>query len=179
MIGVRIRSEAHMTPKQDDDDDRCPWYAQADAIELSSDDFESADAAELPEGLEHFDRQAQQDETFESEFEEWLEYLFAGEHVVLLGLEQSCHEGIPLPWDMRGVRLAGYPDEALSTLHFFWGHCPDHVAAHLMVLCYWVIRIERVRRTGRPNWSCRDPLPPAVEESAFFRPSKLIIRTQT
>lgn len=160
------------------DNTPCAWYSEADAIELSGDDFDTAYCAELPDELEHFTEEAERDDTFESEYEEWMGFLFQGENVVLLGLEQSAHEGALLPWDMRAVRLDGIPDEALSKLHFFWDHCPEHVAAHLTLLTYWVVRLERVRRKGHATWSCREPAPPAKEESAFFRPPKLVFRRQ-
>lgn len=161
------------------DDVPCVWHTEADSMELSSDDFDTAYCAELPDGLEHFAVVAEQDEAFEAEFEEWMTYLFDGENVVLLGLEQSCHEGALLPWDMRAVRLTGIPDAGLSRLHFFWDHCPKHVAAHLTLLAYWVVRFERVRRTGHANWSYRKPAPPVQEESSFFRPSTLVFKRQS
>lgn len=157
--------------------DRCPWDVEADAIEFDADDFESAEAADLPEGQEQFGVVAQEDEFFEQQFDEWFEYLF-GNNLLALGLEQSCHDGVLLPWDMRGVRLTGIPDDALAMLRFFFKHCPKHVVAHLAVRCYWAVRLERVRRSGRPDWSCRDPLPPATEPRAFFRPSALTFRRQ-
>lgn len=142
------------------------------------DDFDTAAAADLPEGLEHYEVAAQRDGRFEAQYDEWFEYLFGAGNQVALALEQCCHEGVLLPWDMRGVRLNGVPEPVLSKLHFFWEHCPAHVAAHLMVFCYWLVRMERVRRTGRPNWSCRDPVPAQKTESAFFRPSRLVFRRQ-
>lgn len=148
-------------------------------MEFAPDDFDTAAAAELPQGLEHFEVLAQQDEHFEAQHDEWFEYLFGADNQVALALEQSCHEGILLPWDMRGVRLNGVPEPALSKLHLFWGHCPAHVAAHLMVHCYWLVRLERLRRTGRPNWSCQDPVPAQTTEGAFFRPSRLVFRRQS
>lgn len=163
----------------DSSNDLCPWDAEAGAMEFASDDFDTAAAADLPQGLEHFEVAAQQDEHFEAQYDEWFEYLFWSDNQVALALEQSCHEGALLPWDMRGVRLNGVPAPALSKLHFFWHECPAHVAAHLMVLCYWVVRLERLRRTGWPNWSCRDPVPAQKTERAFFRPSKLVFRRQS
>lgn len=139
--------------------DLCPWDAEAGAMAFEPDDFDTAAAADLPQGLEHFDGAAQRDERFAAQYDEWFEYLFGADNQVVLALEQSCDEGDLLPWDMRGVRLNGVPAPALSKLHFFWRWCPAHVAAHLVVLCYWVVRLERLRRTGWPNWSCRDPVP--------------------
>lgn len=157
----------------------CAWSLEADRIELSYEDFHTAYCAELPERQEHFAEDAEADNDFALVHEEWMSFLFEGQMVVLLGLEQACHEGALLPWDMRAVRLADIPDEALSKLHSFWDHCPKQVAPHLTLLAYWVVRFERVRRTGQANWSCREPAPPAQEKSSFFRPSTLVFRRQT
>lgn len=137
------------------------WYAEACAMALSQPDFEAASAAELPDELAHHAHAANADDQFSALEDEWLNFLY-GECFpeVLLGLEQSCHDGILLPWDMRGVRLQGIPDDALSKLHFFWRECPAHVAAYVMLQVYWLVRIERARRTGRPDWSCRGLVAP-------------------
>jgi hypothetical protein len=160
------------------EDTPCVWYAEADEIEFSEEDFDTAYCAELPDELEHFANEAALDDTFDAKYEEWMSFLFECESVVLLGLEQSAHDGALLPWDMRAVRLADIPDEALSKLHFYWDHCPKHVAAHLTLLAYWVVRFERLRRKSHATWTCREPAPPAKEESAFFRPPRLVFRRQ-
>lgn len=46
------------------DIDRCPWDVEADAIEFDADDFESAGAADLPEGQESTTLTPLSDENF-------------------------------------------------------------------------------------------------------------------
>ena len=158
--------------------DRDPWKAEAESIEFDERDLDVAYAAELPSELTHHEIAADADEDFDDEFDEWLQTLSGSEdQVALLALEQSCDEdGMLLPWDMRGVRLWSAPPEAVSALHLFWDTCPLHVAAHVTHHVYWLIRAERAKRRGKPEWSPRHSLPPAQEERAFFRPSALVLR---
>jgi hypothetical protein len=154
---------------------RDPWIAESEAIELDEPDLGVADAAELPAELIHHALAAGEDENFDVEFNEWLGQL-SGDPLLMLALEQSCDEGILLPWDMRGVRLSTAPPEVLERLHLFMSACPSHVAAHLVHTVYWLVRSERSRRRGHPEWTPKHPLPPLIEERAFFRPSRLTIR---
>lgn len=151
------------------------------AMEISQADFAVADAAELPLELSHFEAAAEADKDFDASVEEWLEWLFErdvafGCPVVFLALEQSAHDGMLLPWGMRGVRLAEAHAEVIDTLHFFWSHCPKHVAAHLTNYVYWLVRSERGRRRGTPHWSTRSPLPPEQPEPTWFQTRRLTIR---
>ncbi len=154
------------------DDDRDPWYAEAEAIELDTRDFDVAEAAELPLALSHHVTAAELDDDFEIQRDEWLEKLYA-DIVTLLVLEQCCAEGVLLPWDMRGARLLSAPQEAIGALHQFWGDCPRHVVVHIAHYVFWLMRAERSRRRGTPHWTPQSALPPAVEDSAFFRPPRL------
>ena len=137
------------------DSDRDPWEAEAAAIEFDERDFDVAYAAELPSELSHHEIAADADKHFDNEFDDWLETVFGSENqVVLVAMEQSCDDdGILLPWDMRGARLRSLPYEALCRLQLFWDSCPKHVAVHLTHFVYWLVRAERARRRGAPEWS--------------------------
>lgn len=158
------------------DEEPDPWYAEADAMELRASDFDVADSAELPAELNHHAIAAELDPEFEAEFDAWLEWLMQGSEVLLV-LEQCSAEGVLLPWDMRGARLLTAPLDAIGRVHWFWDHCPKHLHVILSHYVFWLVRAERARRRGTPDWSPRSALPPpAAVECAFFRPSRLMTR---
>jgi hypothetical protein len=158
------------------DEDPDPWFAEADAMEIRANDFDVADSAELPAELSPHALAAELDPDFCPEFNEWLEWL-AEDATVLLTLEQCSAEGVLLPWDMRGARLQTAPQQAIDRLHWFWDHCPKHLYVYLSHYVFWLVRAERARRRGTPDWSPRSALPPPIEEErAFFRPSLLVTR---
>jgi hypothetical protein len=157
-----------------DADDRDPWEAEALAFAdgQREGDFEVAAAAEMPDELRAFVIQAEVAPNFTTEFDEWLDHLLsADEHTLMLALEQSCHLGVLLPWDLRGVRLATLPAATLAALHRLIDVCPRHVLVHLAHYVYWLLRSERARRRGSPEWSPSLPLAPepdwAREPPAF------------
>jgi hypothetical protein len=156
-------------------DERNAWEAEGDAIDLSDSDYDVAETAELPAELHHHYATSRADPNFWTEFDEWFESLYQ-DQTLLVAIEQSCSEGILLPWDMRGVRLQSAPYPVLCRLQLFFDRCPRHVAVHLNLFVYWLVRAERARRRGTPEWSPLSPLPPSTEPRAFFRPSTLTIR---
>lgn len=132
------------------------WYEEADAMGdgLEVRDFEMADCSELPHRLFHHTTAAQADPEFQREYREWFEYIFEGDdQCLLLVIEQSCTDGELLPWDMRAVRLQSAPPTVLSQWHWMLGACPRHVLVHLANYVFWLVRSERARRLGSPNWS--------------------------
>ena len=92
-----------------------------------------------------------------------------------LPLEQSCHEGMLLPTGQRAVRLRSCPESLLRPLRWFFEECPRHIKAHLALYNYVLVRLDRARRTGNPEWRPETALP-APEEPVFFRPPKLTVR---
>jgi hypothetical protein len=159
------------------DADIDPWYAEGMALRLQLEgrDFEVADAANLPDALGHFAVLAAGDPAFGGELREWLDYLLAGDDLCLmLALEQCCHEGVLLPWDMRAVRLADLPGDLLALLHQLLDVCPRHVMAHLAHYVYWLVRSERARRRGTPEWSSSLPKPHIEQwdDEPAFRPMR-------
>lgn len=165
-----------MTAVQTDDDDRDPWDAEAEAITAGMEgrDYDVANAADLPAELIGHAEAADADPDFEQQFAEWLEYLHDWHDCgLMLAMEQSCHEGILLPWDMRGRRLETLPDDLLARLHRVFDDCPRHVLVHLVHYVYWLVRSERARRRGSPDWSPNLAMPPPPiddERDRAFRP---------
>lgn len=137
-------------------------------------DFDVAAAAELPDELHAFVVQADADPNFTTELDEWFDHLMsADEHTLMLALEQSCHLGVLLPWDLRGVRLKTLPASTLAALHRLIDACPRHVLVHLAHYVYWLLRSERARRRGSPEWSPLLPLAPEPDwarEPPAFKP---------
>lgn len=139
-----------------DESDR--WYDEAHAVSngLEPRDFDMADCAELPHEFSHHSTAAAEDDEFQTEYREWFEYLFEGDdQCLLLAIEQSCNDGMLLPWDMRAVRLRTAPPVILSQLHMLLGACLRHVLVRLVNYVYWLVRLERARRragqTERPR----------------------------
>lgn len=143
-------------------DEHEAWYAEASAMELEERDFDVANAAELPTDLFCHAEAADLDPEFECEYEDWKQWLFDRDHLThLLIIEQSCTNGVVLPWDQRGARLLTAPLEPLALAQRFFTRPPRHVTAHLAHYVYWLVRCERARRRGSPNWTPRMPLPPS------------------
>lgn len=160
------------------DDPRDPWHAEAEAFAEHQDggDWDVAASAELPTELQHHALAAELDPGFEDAFSEWLDYLVdADEHTLMLAIEQSCNDGVLLPWGMRAVRLESLPAHTLARLHWLLGACPRHVLVHLVLYVYWLMRSERARRRGSPEWSPSLPLWPEPEwekEPPAFKPMR-------
>ena len=162
-------------PMVDEEDERDPWYAEAQAMteHMEGCDFAVAEAAELPYELAHHVTAAEEDDDFDDQFQAWWNYLFEGDDsCLLLAIEQSCDEGMLLHWDMRAVRLQTLPRARLAQLHWLLGSCPRHVLVHLVLYAYWLVRAERARRRSLPHWSPSMPKParPTYEIEPAFRP---------
>ncbi len=135
-----------------------------------------ARAFELPDELSAHAIAAQIDPDFDTLLNEWIAHVYEAEvHTLMLAIEQSCDNGVLLPWDMRGVRLQSLPHATLAQLHWLFGACPRHVLVHLVHYVYWVMRSERARRRGSPEWSPSMPLPPLPwweEDEPAFKPMR-------
>lgn len=109
-----------------------------------------AGCVEQPAELLAHEEAAALDESFSESFDEWFGYLQS--HSLLLAIEQSCDEqGILLPADQRALRLCIVPTELQSALGVFMRVCPRHVRALLIHEVYWLVRFERIHRTGLPE----------------------------
>lgn len=159
------------------DIDPLSWYAEGEAITcgLDADVFELVDCVELPDELLADKALANADPSFDASWDEWFEYLHNSE--LLLPVEQCCGcTGLLLAWDMRGVRLKTLPEDLLARLHTFFDDCPPHTRALLSHHVFWLVRFERIRRTGQPTFCLSSVQIPNDEQPAFFRPSLLTLR---
>ncbi len=126
------------------------WDEEVERYGFSQDDLATVDTVEWPEELDLYRVMADNDPKFEDHWCEWTDFLY--QHWLFLGLEQSCHDGILLPADQRAIRLQSCPEATLSKLRWFFEVCPVHVKAELALRWYWLMRIDRARRTGCPAW---------------------------
>jgi hypothetical protein len=149
------------------------WLEEAERFEYEHEDQFTAESAELAEELEHLEIMARSDDNFGDTWAEWAGYIY--ENHLHLALEQSCYQGILLPPDQRALRLESCDEKMLSKLRWFFELCPVHVKAYLALHFYTLVRIDRARRTGQPDWK---PITAIAnpEESVFFRPSLLKTR---
>ena len=108
------------------------------------------DCAELADELWHHKVAAKEDPNYFQELLEWTEYVY--EHQLMLPLEQSCYEGVFLPTGQRAIRLETCPEVLLDKLRWFFELCPSHVKSRIALDFYLLVRIDRARRTGSPEW---------------------------
>lgn len=126
------------------------WDAEVERYEFNQDDLDTIDAVDLPDELALHKFMADNDQKFADHWCDWEDFIY--QNWLFLALEQSCHEGILLPSDQRAIRLKSCPEATLSKLRWFFEFCPAHVKSHLALRWYWLMRIDRARRTGAPDW---------------------------
>ena len=154
------------------------WWAESERFEFDNDDFWTAECAELADELDLFRIQALADPDFKRSKYGWDCYIV--EYSLWLPLEQCCQDGVLLPMDQRTLRVRTCPDAMLSPLGWFFQHCPVHVKHPLALMYCVVLRMDRARRTGSPEWRPetappRDPF----HDTVFFRPPVLTVRKYT
>lgn len=151
------------------------WWDEFMRFEYDSEDFRTAKCANLADELEIFNIKANEDQRFAQKIDDWNEFII--EHTLWLPLEQCCHEGVLLPMGQRELRVKTCPQELRDWLGYFFSHCPNHVK-HRLALTYWVVvRIERARRTGSPEWRPEKAPPRSpYHDTVFFRPPVLQYR---
>ncbi|MDP2165938.1 MAG: hypothetical protein Q8K21_17300 [Hydrogenophaga sp.] len=149
------------------------WQEEAAEYEYSNEDLDTVECAELAEELALHEILAFEDDLYEVELAEWWAHVY--EHELMLPLEQSCHEGVLLPVDQRAVRLESCPEEMLRPLRWFFELCPVHVKSRIALDAYLLIRMNRARRTGNPDWSPKTAQA-KPEPHAFFTAPKLKFR---
>ena len=126
------------------------WRDQSCFEDGEPEDWDTAAEFEYPPELEPYEVLAEADDNFDSHWCDWLD--FACGHGILLPIEQSCEGGILLPMEQRAMRLATCPEEMLKPLRWFFEGCPRHVTLLLCHYIYWLVRLERGRRTGSGHW---------------------------
>ena len=151
------------------------WWDELERFEYDSEDFVTAECAELADKLLAYALVADTDPNFEAGMGEWDEFIW--EKSLWLALEQCCHEGVLLPKGQIELRVKTCPLEMRDSLGYFLGHCPVHIKHHL-ALRYWVvIRIDRARRTGSPDWRpAKAPPRSPLHDTVFFQPPKVTYR---
>ena len=117
---------------------------------------------------------ANEDVDFYEELDEWTSFVFS--HDLMLPLEQSCYEGVLLTTDQRAIRLESCPETLLRPLRWFFEYCPRHVKSRIALNFHLLVRIDRARRTGNPDWRPTAAIPAQETERAFFRPRLLKFR---
>ncbi len=151
------------------------WLDELERIGFDEEDFLTARCAELADELDLYRVQALADPNFQDSLYHWDCGIW--EHNLWLALEQCCHEGVLLPMAMRSLRVQTAPKEMLQGLQYFFRECPKHVMHHLALMYWVVIRIDRARRTGNPDWRPETaPKRPPYHDTVFFRPPKLTFR---
>jgi hypothetical protein len=143
------------------------WIEEAERIYLDDELFEIASCADFPDELKGLLHTFDSIENYEEECASWLHFLFAND--LYLALEQSCYQGVLLQIDQRAIRLESCDEKMLSQLRWFFQYCPPLIQARLAVAIHTAVRVERVRRTGNPDWSPKKAIPDP-EPHAFFRP---------
>lgn len=123
--------------------------AHEDIWEGIDDHVESlADSVERPAELVAHLEAADVDGGFARAFDEWFGHL--QQHHLLLAIEQGSDEqGLMLPADLRAFRLGIMPADFQHAYSVFLAQCPRHVRALLNHYVYWLVRFERIQRTGR------------------------------
>lgn len=137
-------------PKWRDPQVEAQWHEQSGLEDGEPEDWDTAAEVDLPLELQAFRSLADADESFEALWGEWM--VFACETGILLAIEQSCEHGVLLPTDQRAIRLASCPEEILKPVRRFFERCPRHVKYLLAHYIFWLVRIERARRTGTAHW---------------------------
>lgn len=150
------------------------WLAEAERFEHDHDDWEVAVCANLADELAEHEDQANDDPDFEDSLEHWNDYIM--EYELRLPLEQSCYQGVLLPMGQCVVRLQSCPESMRYPLFRFFKECPAHVASYLALYNSVLVRVDRVRRTGNPDWRPSTALPAPETDRGFYRPPILTFR---
>jgi hypothetical protein len=147
-----------------DEAERCAEGVMCDEIEEIA---ECADLAEEVEAVEELLFNYEGEVDYSTQYEDWLDYVY--EHNLMLVIEQASYQGVMLEYDMRSLRLESCHPNLLSPFNMMVRHCPSLIMAELTASFSIAVRVERVQRTGNPDWS---PLKakPEPEPRAFFRP---------
>lgn len=149
------------------------WLEEAEQYAYTEEDLDVVNCSELADELAWHEDAALDDDEYHEELCEWTEYVY--QHDLMLPLEQSCYEGVLLPVEQRAIRLESCPECLLKPLRWFFELCPEHVKSRIALDFYLLIRIDRARRTGNPDWNPKKAQP-KPEPHAFFTPPLLKFR---
>lgn len=138
------------------------WLREINEFNFEDRDFDVGLASTWPDEHDLYRVMAELEDDFWGKVESWNLYLV--EHELWLPLEQCCHDGVLLPWDMRLERLKTCPAELMEPLLHMFRACPPHVLHRLATIYFHTLRSDRVRRTGCLEWT--PELIPAIKESS-------------
>jgi hypothetical protein len=148
------------------------WWDELERFEFDSEDMNTVTCADLADELVAYKICADADDGFQNSMEVWEDYILM--KTIWLALEQCCYQGVLLPKGQIELRVMTCPRELRDSLGFFLGHCPAHVKHHLALRYWLLVRIERARRTGSPEWQPSKPPPRSpYHDTVFFQPPKL------
>jgi hypothetical protein len=151
------------------------WWDELELFEYDEEDLDITKCADLADELVAHKLWAETDVNFQHSLERWNWFIL--ERTIWLPLEQCCCQGVLLPREQIALRLKTCPKKLRDSLNYLFGHCPTHVKHHL-ALQYWLwMRIERVKRSGTPEWRPDKPPPrDPYHDTVFFRPPRLLTR---
>lgn len=82
--------------------------------------------------------------------ESWEAYVQT--HKIALLIEQTSDEGFVLDDTEVQSRLAGCPPSIRARFQTYQLRAPERVREYLAHVYFWLVQIERERRTGNPSW---------------------------
>jgi hypothetical protein len=152
------------------------WWDEIELFEYDQGDHATAACANLADELVAYKLCADEDPSFQSSLEDWDYFVY--ERNIWLALEQACYQGVLLPKGQIELRVKTCPKEWRDSLGYFLGHSPAHVKHHLALRFWFLVRLDRARRTGNPDWNPERPPPrPPFFDTVFFQPPKLKYRS--
>ena len=151
------------------------WLTEAQTCSEGMDDeiCEITECVGLSDELDELWDDFDDIENYFEQWDYWAEYIF--DHSLMLLIEQASYQGVLLEDDMRALRLESCHPDLLTPFNMMLRHCPRLIVALFVAKMSIAVRVERVQRTGNPDWS---PLKakPEPEPRAFFRPPVLKFR---
>ena len=138
--------------------------------------YQAADCAEgLPDEISELMHQADKDENFRDQFDEW-EIFISKNHLWVL-IEQSCDDAVMLSKDQIFTRVKNCPREWLGPFETLLNFCPTHVLAFLAQRHYLATRMERTERFGKPDWRPNEgPFSIPEWENSSWKKASFVIR---
>jgi hypothetical protein len=124
--------------------------------------------AHLPQGCDYLELQRRVPDlsewrlalTEEREERECLERweAFIQAHGIAVPIEQAIDEDMEFEDEAEHARrLAGCPAEWRDPTLAFLRHAPEDIRMYLVYACYFLVQIERERRTGDAEWRTQAP----------------------
>lgn len=128
------------------------WTDEARRISFAAVDAEVADAAQLPASCWEAKEWASIDKQFEVRLAERMDFVLA-RPLLCLAIEQCSRHGELSPAVWREARLASAAESVGVALQSLIDNCERSVLTYVVHRVHWMVRSERSRRTGCPDWS--------------------------